>query len=452
MTTTPETAQLKPGTFTATDAGRAAARIVQMLRAAGFEAWLAGGCVRDAVLGVEVKDFDVATSALPEQVHGVFSKVVDTGVQFGTVTVIEDQHSVEVTTFRRDGVYRDGRRPTSLTFGVSARDDAERRDFTINALFGDPVSGQVVDYVGGLADLAARRLRAVGNAADRFDEDALRLLRCIRFAARFDCRLDLETERAARSRAHLLRQLSGDRIGGELAKMLTGANVGPALVMLERYSFMDEILPEVSATRGVPQPWNFHPEGDVFVHTVDATNRVRPRNVILTLAALFHDVGKTVTLTVTDRIRFHAHEPASSIMALPRLRKLRYSNAVIDEVIDLIDEHIRIGTYPNWRRAKQLRFLQKPNIDAHLSLHHADCSASSGNLAVFERIQSDLAALRLLPPVPEPLVRGDDLLQNGFKPGPEFKRILDALRDAQLEGAFNTREAALQYLRKNYHP
>ncbi|MBI3820981.1 MAG: CCA tRNA nucleotidyltransferase [Planctomycetes bacterium] len=441
-----------PESFVKNDAGRCACGIVERLRAAGFESWLAGGCVRDASLGIVASEFDVATSALPAQVMRIFDKVVETGVRYGTVTVLEGDCKVEVTTFRAEGEYRDARHPGSLVFGVSAEEDAKRRDFTINALFGDPVENCVIDYVGGLSDLDARLLRTVGVPGDRFEEDALRLLRGVRFAARFNLTIERDTESAMRMRPHLLRKLSAERVGAELIKMLTGPHPGAALRMLEQFQFVDEFLPEAGAMRGVPQPAKFHPEGNVWVHTVDVVERIEPKTPVLVLSALFHDVGKVRTLTWSDRIRFHGHEPVSCEISDARMRQLRYSNDIIDEVHDLVAEHIHIGGFQKWRRAKQLRFLAKANIDDHLSLHLADCSSSHGALENYHYMKAELQKLRDHPPqaVRRLLLDGRDLLNAGYRQGPNFKTMLEALRDAELEEKIATREEALAFLAKNF--
>jgi poly(A) polymerase len=438
--------------FLGSPAAREAAAIVARLREQGFQAWLAGGCVRDAILRGAPDDFDIATSARPWEVVPIFPHVVETGVRYGTVTVVGEHGDVQVTTFRRDADYADGRHPGSLTFGVSLEDDAQRRDLTINALFADPFSGRVLDLVGGLADLRAGLVRSVGVAGDRFDEDALRLLRTVRFAARFDFAIEPGTRRAACARPHLLRKLSAERIGAELEKMLTGRHVGRALLMLDEFGFLAEIAPEVAAMRGVPQPPQFHRIGDVFLHTVDVVERLERRDRTLALAALFHDTGKVTTLSVSDRIRFHGHEPASCQLAEPRLRALRFPGDVIDNVLDLVAEHIRIGGYRLWRRAKQIRFLQKSNIDDHLVLHRADCESAHGLLENLYQMQSDLAALRSAPPPQRPLITGADLIAMGHTPGREFKRILEAIRDAQLEGKICTRDDALRMAERDFPP
>ena len=430
--------------------GKAATAIVRRLRERGFHAFLAGGCVRDALLGEAPHDFDIATSARPDEVRPLFDRVVDTGVRYGTLTVLLDEQSIQVTTFRAEGAYVDGRRPTSLTFGVSLEEDAKRRDFTINALYADPITCEVLDRVGGLEDLGRRLVRAVGEPGERFDEDALRLLRAVRFTARLGATLDPATERAARARPHLLALLSGERVGEEMSRMLTGPDPGRALRMMEDLGFLGVVLPELAETRGVPQPPQFHPEGDVFVHTVDVVERLERRNLVLALAALFHDVGKARTLTVSDRIRFHGHEPASCQLSEPRMRRLRYSNDVIEGVLDLVAEHIRFGGFLGWRRAKQLRFLAKPNILDHLVLHRADRESQGGDLAVYEFAHAELRAIAAAPPIAPPLIRGDDLLAMGFKPGPAIRQALEAVRDAQLEGALSGRDEALEYVRRKF--
>lgn len=444
--------KLANGSFVNTPAARFARGVVMTLREHGFEAFLAGGCVRDAVLGLPVEDYDVATSARPDQVLPLFGHVVATGIRYGTVTVVGEAHSVEVTTFREDADYQNGRHPGTLTFGVSAERDAERRDFTMNAMFADPESAEVLDYTGGLADLDARCLRTVGVPGDRLDEDALRLLRGVRFAARFQLSVDTETSRAMRMRPHKLRQLSPERVAAELIKMITGNHPGESLRLLENYQFLDEFLPEAAAMRGVPQPPKYHPEGDVWVHTVDVVERIDRRTPVLALAALFHDVGKVRTLTVTDRIRFHGHEPVSSELAMARMRQLRLSNELIEGVRELVDEHIRVGGFQSWRRAKQLRFLERPNIDDHLSLHFADCSSAHGMLDNYYYMKNELAQLRSRPAEKQqkPLITGSDLLALGYRQGPGFRTILDAVRDGQLEERITTPDEARAFVEKNF--
>ncbi|MBL8694865.1 MAG: CCA tRNA nucleotidyltransferase [Planctomycetes bacterium] len=441
---------LDPTPFVAEPVGRAAAAIVRTLRQGGYEAWLAGGCVRDVVLGTPPKDFDVATSAHPDQVSALFEKVIPTGARFGTVTVLLGGQSVEVTTLREETAYSDGRRPDHIRFGASLEEDARRRDFTVNALFADPDSGRVLDYWGGLADLRSRRIRAVGEPGERFDEDALRLLRMVRFAVRLGSSIDFETERAARARCDRLRLLSAERIREELTKMLLGPRPADAVSLLEKLGFLDEVLPEVAQTRGVPQPPKYHPEGDVYFHTVDVLDRLRPVKLVTALAALFHDVGKTRSLTVTDRIRFHGHEYVSCEMAEPRLRGLTFSNAIIEDVLDLVREHIRFGGYLQWRRATQLRFLEKANIEDHLSLHRADRGSAGGDLAVAELAERMLAERAAAPPPMRTLLSGDDLQRLGYRPGPQFRHMLEALRDEQLEGRVATTADAEAFVLREF--
>ncbi len=432
--------------FDATPEGRGASRIVGRLRDAGHQAWLAGGCVRDALLGDTPHDFDVATSATPEEVHAAFPKVVDTGIRFGTVTVVDADVSVEVTTFRGESSYLDGRRPSSVSFGVTLEEDAQRRDFTINALYGDPARCEILDPVGGIDDLRDRRLRAVGEPGARFDEDALRLLRLVRFATRFQARIDPATERAARARPHRLTLLSAERVREELVKMWARADAAEAMRGLDALGFLDVVLPEVGATRGVPQPPQYHPEGDVLVHTIDVLARLQRRTVALSLAALFHDVGKTRTLTVSDRIRFHGHEHVSCELLEPRLRSLRFSNAEIEQVLDLVVEHIRFGSFAEWRRAKQLRFLSKPNARDHLTFHRADRQSGGGSLETHDLALRELDRIEREPPPRAPLLTGNDLRELGYPPGPAFREILGALRDEQLEGSLETRDAAVAWV------
>jgi poly(A) polymerase len=434
--------------FLRSTAGQGAAAVVARLRERGFEAWLAGGCVRDAVLGESPHDFDVATAARPEDVRPLFECVVETGPRFGTLTVLIAESATQVTTFRAEGDYVDGRRPTRLTFGVSLVEDARRRDFTMNALYADPFSGDVLDFVGGLDDLRARVVRAVGDPGERFDEDALRMLRAVRFTTRLGARLDEATASAARRRPHLLRRLSAERISEELTKMLTHPRAAAAVALLEGFAFLDEVLPEVARTRGCPQPPQFHPEGDVYVHTLDVLDRLERKTLTLALAALFHDVGKPLTLAWTDRIRTHGHEGVSAELAQERLRALRFSGDVVDAVSDLVLEHIRLGSILTWRRAKQLRFLSSANVDEHRILHRADRESQGGSLEVEEFLRTEVEALRNTPPAPKPLLTGDDLKRLGLVPGPRFKVLLDAVRDAQLEGSIGSADEARELVRR----
>ncbi len=428
----------------------AAREILQALRAAGFEALLAGGAVRNALLNLPAKDFDLATSARPEEVAKLFPKCQMVGAQFGVAVVVRNGIQTEVATFRRDGRYLDSRHPVAVEFS-SAEQDALRRDFTINAMFYDPFEDRVIDYVGGQADLRARQLRAVGNPNERYQEDALRMLRAVRFAHRFDFTIERRTKQAIRRYANLLRRISRERIRDELAMMLTGPRPDAAVEQMLRLGILQIILPEVVAMDGVEQPPEFHPEGDVFRHTMLCLKAMRS-NPTLTLAfgVLLHDVGKPPTFTIADRIRFNEHAPVGAEMADKICRRLHFSNDDRKQVCHLVKDHMRFLDVQRMKRSTLRRFLSKPRIEEDLELHRVDCVSSHGSLENYEFCLKALEDLRSEGQsiAPAPLVNGDDLLALEQSPGPQFKQWLQEIHDLQLEGRVQTREEALAALKQ----
>lgn len=424
------------------------------LRQAGHSAYLAGGCVRDFLLDREPSDYDVATSARPEEVMGLFPQTYAVGAQFGVVLIpvlqdgpdgTPDNYAIEVATFRSDGRYTDGRHPDQVQFSSDARTDVQRRDFTINGLLLDPVTQEVLDYVGGQEDLKDQIIRTIGDPRERFAEDKLRVLRAVRFAARFGYRIEPATFHAIREMASQVHQVSRERIRDEILKMLTEGRARRAFELLEQTGLLEQVLPEIKRMEGVQQPPQFHPEGDVWIHTLMLLEGL-PAGCSRTLAlgTLLHDVGKPPTFRVApDRIRFDGHAEVGTRMAEEICRRLRLSNDETEQVCALVANHMRFGEVKRMKQSTLKRFLRMPRFAEHLELHRLDCLASHRDLGLYEFAKE---SLHEMPPEqirPQPLITGDDLIQAGYKPGPQFKEMLTAVEDAQLDGSISTKEEAL---------
>jgi poly(A) polymerase len=428
----------------------AATEIVRRLRAEGFQAYLVGGCVRDLVMGREPKDYDVSTDATPDQVVKLYPESLTVGAQFGVVIVPRAEGNVEVATFRSDGRYADGRHPSEVRYAQTPQEDVRRRDFTINGLLLDPVDNQVLDYVGGQGDIRARRIRAIGNPIDRFQEDRLRMLRAVRFAARFGFALDAAALEAIRKLAPLIHDVSAERVRDEILKILTEGQARRGFELLDETGLLQEVLPEVKALQGVPQPPEFHPEGDVWIHTLLMLGQMRAPTATLALAVLLHDVGKPPTLSVRERIRFDNHVEVGAEMAQAICARLRLSVRETDRVVELVRHHLRFKDFPRMRRSTQLRFLRMEGFEEHLELHRLDCLASHGDLTNYELAQRLLAETPAEQIKPAPLLSGNDLIAQGYTPGPLFKEILQAVEDAQLEGKLHTHEDALRLVAEQF--
>jgi len=425
---------------------QAAVGILQRLRSEGFQAFLVGGCVRDLVMGLVPKDYDIATDATPEQVTGLFPESIGVGAQFGVVLVPRPEGNVEVATFRSDGRYTDGRHPSEVRYSRTPQQDVLRRDFTINGLLYDPVKEQVLDYVGGQADIHARRVRAIGDPYERFSEDRLRMLRAVRFAARLAFTLDAGAAEAIRKQAAEIHQVSSERVRDEILKILTEGQARRGFELLDSTRLLEEVLPEVKRMQGVAQPPGFHPEGDVWVHTMMMLEGLRSPTPTLALGVLLHDVGKPPTFSVRERIRFDNHVEVGAKMAEEILGRLRLPSRDTERVVALVRNHLRFMDFPRMRRSTQLRFLRLPGFAEHLELHRLDCLASHGDLSTYEMAK---LLLEETPPDkvrPTPLLRGDDLIAQGYSPGPIFKEILQAVEDAQLEGRLHTSTEALSFV------
>lgn len=438
----------------ASEKGQQATRIVNELRRAGHSAYLAGGCVRDLMLGREPADYDVATSALPQQVMRLFPETYAVGAQFGVVLVPirqddtdgnRDNYSIEVATFRSDGCYADGRHPDQVQFSNDGQTDVQRRDFTINGLLFDPITQQVLDYVGGCDDLKRRTIRAIGDPELRFAEDKLRMLRAVRFAARLGYTIETRTFAAIQKLASQIHQVSRERIRDEILKMLTEGQAKTALELLDRTRLLQQVLPEIKRMQGVQQPPEFHPEGDVWVHTLLLLEGL-PANCSKTLAlgSLLHDVGKPPTFRVApDRIRFDNHAEVGVKMAEEICRRFRLSNDETEQVCALVANHMRFGDIKRMKKSTLKRFLRLPKFEEHLELHRLDCLSSHRDLSLYQFAKDELHSMPVEQIRPRPLLNGDDLIKAGYKPGPQFKRLLIAVEDAQLEGAIATKEEAL---------
>ncbi len=429
--------------------------ICDTLRRSGYQALLVGGCVRDLLLGHEPADYDVTTDATPDQVMALFPESIAVGAQFGVMVVSRDGLKVEVATFRSDVGYSDGRHPDSVVYSKTPQEDVQRRDFTVNGLLMRHDSGEVLDYVGGQADLKAKIIRAIGEPARRFAEDKLRMTRAVRFAARFGFEIEAPTFRAIRRYVAEIRQVSPERLRDELTKMLTEGAARRAFELLDETWLLQQVLPEIAAMKGVQQPPQFHPEGDVWIHTRLMLEGL-PKGASPTLAwgVLLHDVGKPPTFQSAaetgDRIRFNNHVEVGVRMTEAICKRLRFSNEDTEQILALVDNHMKFGAVTEMRASTLKKFVRLPHFEEHLALHRLDCLSSHRHLESYEFIQR---FLEVTPPEqvrPERLLTGDDLLTMGLRPGPVFAEILRTLEDAQLEGQIKTREEARNYVAKNF--
>ena len=459
--------------------------IIRALRDHGHQAYLVGGCVRDLLLGREPADYDVATSTTPNEVMRIFPDTYAVGAQFGVVLVPEPEstgaaggdvasnvsteprdsrdvacyvspraaaQTVEVATFRSDIGYSDGRHPDEVRFSKDPREDVQRRDFTINGLLLDPVKNEVLDFVGGQQDLQAKIIRAIGEPELRFAEDKLRMLRAVRFAARFGYEIEAQTFAAIQKLAQQIHQVSRERVSDELTRMLTEGHARQAFLLLDATGLLHEVLPEVEKMKGVEQPPQFHPEGDVFVHTLRLLEKLpQPCPATLAWGALLHDVGKPSTFRVApDRIRFDGHVRVGVKMAEEICRRLRFSNDDTEQILALVENHMRFGQATRMNQSTLKKFLRMPRFEEHLDLHRLDVQASHGILSSYDFVRTKLAET---PPQilrPEPLVTGDDLIAAGYTPGPRFKEILGAVEDGQLEGRLQSHDDAMQFVRREF--
>lgn len=429
--------------------------ICDTLRGNGYQALLVGGCVRDLLLGLEPADYDVTTNARPEQVVGLFPESIAVGAQFGVILIPRDGLKVEVATFRSDVGYSDGRHPDRVVYSKTAQEDVQRRDFTINALLMRHDTGEVLDFVGGQADLEAKVIRAIGEPDRRFAEDKLRMMRAVRFAARFGFETEAATFLAIRRRVGEIGQVSPERLREELTKLLTEGAARRAFELLDETWLLQQVLPEIGAMKGVQQPPQYHPEGDVWIHTLMMLEGL-PGGTAPTLAwgVLLHDVGKPPTfqsaVETGDRIRFNNHVEVGVRMAEAICRRLRFSSEDTEQILALVENHMKFGAVEEMRTSTLKKFVRLPHFEEHLALHRLDCLSSHRHLDSYEFVRR---FLEVTPPEqvrPERLLTGDDLQAMGFRPGPLFAQILRALEDGQLEGQISTREEAEAYVLNNF--
>ena len=431
---------------------KTARAIVARLREGGHVTYFAGGCVRDIVRGQTPKDFDIATAARPEMVQQMFARTYAVGAHFGVIVVLENGFQFEVAAFRSDDVYADGRRPTMVHFS-SPEEDAKRRDFTINGMFYDPVAEEVIDFVGGQADLQAKFVRAIGDPGERFAEDRLRMLRAVRFATLLDYAIDQQTWSALVANAAAITVISAERVREELVRIFLSPNRVRGWDLLDSSGLLRAILPEVEAMKGCAQPEQFHPEGDVFQHTRLMLGLLPAEvSVPLVFSVLLHDVAKPVTATVdqTGRIRFNEHDRIGATMTEQIMERLRFSRAEIDATVEMVRQHMVFKDVPKMRIAKLKRFMARPTFDDELELHRVDCESSHRMLENYEFLLHKREEFANEPIIPPPLLRGDDLIALGLKPGPKFGEILEAVETRQLEGTLRSRDEALEWVKREY--
>jgi poly(A) polymerase len=423
----------------------------------GYQALLVGGCVRDLLLGREPADYDVTTDATPDQVMALFPESVAVGAQFGVLLIPRDGQKVEVATFRSDSGYSDGRHPDRVIYSKTAKEDVQRRDFTINGLLMRHDTGEVLDFVGGQADLKAEVIRAIGEPSLRFTEDKLRMMRAVRFAARFAFAIESATRDAVYQHAPEIRQVSAERLREELTKLLTEGAASRGFELLDEVGLLVEVLPEVFAMKGVAQPPQYHPEGDVWRHTLLMLEAVTAgASPTLAWGVLLHDVGKPPTFRPTsetgDRIRFDGHVEVGVRMAEGICRRFRFSNEDTEQILALVDNHMKFKDVQSMRASTLKRFVRLPRFDEHLALHRLDCLSSHRHLDAYDFVQRFIADTPPDEVRPQRLITGDDLQAMGLHPGPLFSQILSSLEDAQLEGQIKTREEAREWVERKFAP
>ena len=427
-----------------------AVAIVKRLRSAGYESFFAGGCVRDMVLGKIAKDIDIATAANPDDIRQLFPETIPVGAQFGVMLVIMEGEPFEVATFRHDGPYLDGRHPSEVRFG-SLEEDVRRRDFTINGMVYDPIGERVIDLVEGQQDLKRRSVRAIGNARERFVEDRLRMIRAVRFAAGLDFSIETQTLAAIRELAATVTLVSWERIGDEITRILTEGGARQGFQWLDATGLLQPILPEIVAMKGVEQTPDYHPEGDVFTHTMLLLSHLSQPTETLAYGCLLHDVAKPECFRKEgERITYYGHTDRGAEMAEEILKRLKRSRSVWERVAYLVRNHLRHMQAPDMRLSTLKRFLGEEGIDELLELMRIDALSSNGDLRHYQFCRDRQSVLKEEEIHPEPLLRGRDLIAMGFSPGPSFSAILKQVEEAQLGGELRSREEAIGWIEKNY--
>jgi poly(A) polymerase len=429
---------------------QSAIQIVKTLAQAGFIAYFAGGSVRDLVMKKKPKDYDIATTAAPDDIEKLFSKCVAVGKQFGVMVVILDDFHFEVATFRTEKGYLDARHPDQVAF-TSPEEDAKRRDFTVNGLFYDPLSRKIIDFAEGREDIRKKRIRTIGDPETRFREDHLRLLRAIRFSSNLGFKIEPNTWEAIKRLKNEIHTVSPERIRDELVKMFTRQNAGDGIMLLSESGLLREILPEIEAMKNVEQPPEFHPEGDVFVHTKMLMDELREPSTVLAFGALLHDVGKPRTYSEEKgRIRFYEHAPVGAKMAREILTRLRFSNREIDQIVSCVENHMKFANVKEMRLGKLKQFVARDNFQTELELHRIDCLASHRKLELYQFLKQKLNEFKKEELKPKRLLTGDDLIALGITPGPVMKEILSEAYALQLEGKLTSKNEAIEWVKTHY--
>ncbi len=428
--------------------GKLAAEIAKRLREAGHTAFFAGGCVRDLAMHETPKDYDIATAATPEQIENIFPKCIPVGKKFGVMIVVHGDCHFEVATFRKEGVYRDARRPSSVSF-TDAEEDAKRRDFTVNGLFYDPLERKIIDFVGGVKDIKKKQIRAIGDPAERFSEDHLRLLRAVRFAANLGFRIEANTWRALKRLSRHIHTVSPERTRDELVKMFTRPHAGEALRLLSESGLLRELLPELEAMKAVKQQPDFHPEGDVFRHTKLLMEKLKAPSVTLAFGSLLHDVGKPPTFSKEGgTIHFYNHAHVGAEMARVILTRLRFSNREIEAIVSCVENHMKFADVKKMRIGKLKQFTVRDNFPTELELHRIDCLSSHGKLDLYRFLKRKVKEFAKEALKPKPLINGHDLLALGIEAGPAMKEILEEAYTLQLEGKITSKDEACHWAKR----
>lgn len=432
-----------------------AKELVSELREEGHEAYCVGGCTRDIVMNIAPREYDITTSATPEEVTRIFSHTVPVGASFGVMLVLIGHYKFEVATFRKEESYSDSRRPDIVTYSTNVEEDVIRRDFTINGMLYDPIEETVIDYVGGMEDIDKGIIRTIGEPQERFNEDKLRLMRAVRFASRYGFEMEERTYKALKSLASEITVVSEERIRDEVVKVISQRNPGAGLSLLRESGILKHILPEVDAMAGVEQPPEFHPEGDVFVHTCLVLDHIHKQtegatSPELAMGGLLHDVGKPPTFSVTDRIRFNGHDKVGAEMAKKICRKLKFSNKQIELIYELVREHLKFKDVFRMKKSTLKRFIGMRNFEEHLILHLADCLASHGSTEAYDFIMDKFEEFKDEEIKPAPLIGGKELIEMGYEPGPLFSEILSFVEEAQLEGEITSKKEAEEIVSRKF--
>ncbi len=432
-----------------------ARNLVIQLRDSGFKAYCVGGCTRDTLMSVPPKEYDITTSATPDEVARIFPHTIPVGASFGVILVLIGHYRFEVATFRKDTSYSDSRHPDSVTYSTDEEEDVLRRDFTINGMLYDPIEEEAIDFVSGTEDIRDGIIRTIGVPYLRFDEDKLRLMRAVRFASRYGFGIEKDTYAALESLASEITLVSEERIRDELVKIISQKNPGDGLKLLRECGLLRSILPEVEVMHGVEQPPEFHPEGDVFTHTCLVLDRIYENtegfaSPELVMGGLLHDVGKPPTFSVSDRIRFNGHDRLGADMSREICRRLKFSNKQIELIYELVRDHLKFKDVFHMKKSTLKRFIGMPGFEEHMVLHLSDCLASHGSTEAYDFIIQKLGELKDEEIKPEPLIGGRELIEMGYTPGPIFSEILNFVEEAQLEGEIKSKEEAEEIVSKKY--